>query len=79
MVVILNKFGEYHNTLRLKANQRETKNYEFFFQGYAFPENLTFTLNGSNLDIANEFDYLGILFNGKGKFNKTIQKPTENV
>jgi hypothetical protein len=41
--------------------------------------NLKFTLNGSELEIVNEFNYLGILFNRTGNFNKTIKKQAEKA
>jgi hypothetical protein len=36
-------------------------------------------LNGSELEIVNEFNYLGILFNRTGNFNKAIKKQAEKA
>jgi hypothetical protein len=36
-------------------------------------------LNGSELEIVNEFNHLGILFNRTGNFNKAIKKQTEKA
>ena len=74
---ILNKFGEYCNTWRLKANIGKTK-VIVFFRGRQ-STNLKFTLNGSELEIVNEFNYLRILFNRTGNFNKTIKKQAEKA
>ena len=41
--------------------------------------NLQFTLNGSELEIANEYNYLEILFNRTGNFNTTIKKKAEKA
>ena len=40
---------------------------------------LKFTLNGSELEIVNEFNYLGILFNRTGNFNKAIKKQPKKL
>jgi hypothetical protein len=37
------------------------------------------SLNGSELEIVNEFNYLGILFNRTGNFNKAIKKQAEKA
>jgi hypothetical protein len=68
---ILNKFGDYCNTWRLKASTDKTK--VIVFSRGRQSTNLTFTLNGSELEIVDEFNYLGILFNRTGNFNKTIK------
>ena len=60
---ILNKFGEYCNTWRLKANTDKTK--VIVFSRGRLSTNLKFTLNGSELEIVNEFNYLGILLKGQ--------------
>ena len=74
---ILNKFGEYCNTWRLKANTDKTK--VIVFSRGRQSTNLKFTLNGSELEIVNEFNYLGILFNRTGNFNKAIKKQAEKA
>ena len=74
---ILNKFGEYCNTWRLKANTDKTK--VIVFSRRIQSTNLKFTLNGSELEIVNEFNYLGILFNRTGNFNKIIKKQAEKA
>jgi hypothetical protein len=74
---ILNKFGEYCNTWRLKANADKTK--VIVFSRGRQSTNFKCTLNGSELEIVNEFNYLGILFNRTGNFNKTIKKQAEEA
>ena len=75
---ILNKFGEYCNTWRLKANTDKTKVIVFFPRGRQ-STNLKFTLNGSELEIVNEFNYLGILFNRTGNFNKLLKSKPKKL
>ena len=36
-------------------------------------------MNGFELEIVNEFNYLGILFNRSGNFNKTIENQAEKA
>ena len=36
-------------------------------------------MNGSELEIVNEINYLGILFNRTGNFNKAIKKQAEKA
>ena len=36
-------------------------------------------MNGSESEIVNEFNYLGILFNRTGNFNKAIKKQAEKA
>jgi hypothetical protein len=74
---ILNNFGEYCNAWRLKANTDKTK--VIFFSRGRQSTNLKFTLNGAELEIVNEFNYLGILFNRTGNFNKAIKKQAEKA
>jgi hypothetical protein len=38
-----------------------------------------FSLNGSEIEIVNEFNYLGILLNRTGNFNKAITKQAEKA
>jgi hypothetical protein len=53
---------------RLKANIGQTK--VIVFSRGRQSTNLKFTLNGSELEIVNEFNCLRILFNRTGNFNK---------
>jgi hypothetical protein len=41
--------------------------------------NLKFTLNGFELEIVNEFNYLGILFNRTGNFNKLLKSKPKKL
>jgi hypothetical protein len=61
----------------LKANTDKTK--VIVFSRGRQSTNLKFTLNGSELEIVNEFNYLGILFNRTGNFNKAIKKQAEKA
>ena len=72
---ILNKFGEYCNIWRLKANTDKTK--VIVFSRGRQSTNLKFTLNRS--EFVDEFNYRGILFNRTGYFNKTIKKQAEKA
>ena len=74
---ILNKFGEYGNTWRLKANTDKAKAIVFFRGRQS--TNLKFTLNESELEIVNEFNYLGILFNRTGNFNKLLKSKPKKL
>ena len=68
---------QYYNTWRLKANTDKTK--VIGFARGRQSTHLKFILNGSELEIVNEFNYLGILFNRTGHFNKTIKKQAEKA
>ena len=74
----MNKFGEYCNPWRLKANTDKTK--VIVFSRRRQSTNLKITLNGSELEIViNEFNYRGILFNRTGNVNKIIKKQAEKA
>jgi hypothetical protein len=63
---------------RSKANTDKTK--VIVFSRGRQSTNLTLTLNGSELEIVNEFNYLGILFNRTGNFNnKAMKKQAEKA
>ena len=74
----MNKFGEYCNAWRLKANTDKTK--VIVFSRRRQSTNLKITLNGSELEIViNELNYRGILFNRTGNVNKIIKKQAEKA
>jgi hypothetical protein len=66
--VRLNIFGEYCQKWKLKVNVE--KNKIFIFSRVRPLEDIHFSLNGSEIDIVNEFNYLGIILNRTGNFNK---------
>ena len=74
---ILNKFGTYCDTWRLKVNIDKTK--IMVFSRGRQETALKFFLNGKELEIVNEFNYLGIQLNRTGNFNKAINKQTEKA
>ena len=74
---ILNKFGEYCNTWRLKANTDKTK--VIVFARGRQSTNLKFTLNGSELEIVNEFNYLGILLTGQEILTKLLKSKPKKL
>ena len=59
--VRLNIFGEYCQKWKLKVNVE--KNKIFIFSRVRPLEDIHFSLNGSEIEIVNEFNYLGILLN----------------
>ena len=74
---ILNKFGEYCNIWKLKVNVNKTK-VMVFSRGRPCAD-LNFSLNGADIDIVHEFNYLGILFSRTGNFSKAIKKQAEKA
>ena len=62
---------------KLKVNAEKTKIF-IFFRGRPHV-NIHFSLNGSEIEIVNEFNYLGILLNTTGNFNKAITKQAEKA
>ena len=66
----LNVFGEYCQKWKLKVNVEKTK--VFIFSRGRPLEDIHFSLNGSEIEIVNEFSYLEILLNRTGNFNKAI-------
>ena len=57
--VQLNVFGEYCKKWKLKVNAEKTKIF-IFSRGRPLAD-IHFSLNGSEIEIENEFNYLGIL------------------
>ena len=51
--------------------------FSFFSRGRPLVD-IHFSLNGSEIEIVNEFNYLGILLNRTGNFNKANRKGTHN-
>jgi hypothetical protein len=70
--VRLNIFGEYCQKWKLKVNVE--KNKILIFSRVRPLEDIHFSLNGSEIEIVNEFNYLGILLNRTGNFNKGSRK-----
>ena len=62
----LDKFCEYCRTWKLKVNVEKTK--VLIFSRGRLPSNITFKYDGSEIEIVNEFNYLGILFTRTGSF-----------
>ena len=71
----LNVFGEYCKKWKLEVNAEKTKIFIFSI-GRALVD-IHFSLNGYEIEIVNEFNYLGILLNRTGNFNKAITKQAE--
>ena len=65
----LDSFSDYCDIWRLKVNVEKSK-IVVFSQG-STPSNLKFNLNGRQLDIVDEFNYLGVLLTKHGNFNKS--------
>ena len=51
----------------------------FIFSRGRHLADIHFSLNGSEIEIASEFHFLGILFNITGNFNKAITKQAEKA
>ncbi|MCW4344867.1 MAG: reverse transcriptase domain-containing protein, partial [Candidatus Thiodiazotropha endolucinida] len=64
----LSMFSEYCNKWRLTVNISKTKVIIFNSRGKPKPT-LQFTFNGHNIDIINEYKYLGIYFSQSGAFS----------
>ena len=73
----MNFFGEYCQNWKLKVNVEKTK--IFIFSRGRPLEDIQFSLNGSEIEIVNEFNYLVILLNRTGNFNKAITKQAEKA
>ena len=74
---ILNKFGVYCNTWKLKANTDKT--IDIVFSRGRQSTNLKFTLNESELEIVNEFNYLGILLKGQETLTKLLKSKLKKL
>jgi hypothetical protein len=61
----------------LKVNAEKTKIF-IFSRGRPLVD-IHFSLNGSEIEIVNKFNYLGILLNRTGNFNKAITKQAEKA
>ena len=73
----LHVFEEYCKKWKLKVNVEKTK--IFIFSRGRPLEDIQFSLNGSEIEIVNEFNYLVILLNRTGNFNKAITKQAEKA
>jgi hypothetical protein len=63
----LDAFHEYCLTWKLKVNIDKTK--IVIFGSGRTPQNLSFKYNGSEIEVINNFNYLGIIFSKAGNFN----------
>ena len=68
---LLNSFADYVDIWKLKVNVDKTK-IMVFSRGRP-PANLFFQYNGSQLDIVNDFNYLGVVLSRTGSFKKAKQ------
>ncbi|XP_067660315.1 uncharacterized protein [Haliotis asinina] len=68
----LNAFDQYCKKWKLSVNLEKTK-VVIFSKGYC-KKKYNFTLNGTTIDISNEYIYLGVLFTGNGRFVKAIKR-----
>ena len=73
----MNVFGEYCKKWKLKVNAEKTKIF-IFSRGRSLVD-IHFSLNGSEIEIVNEFNYLGIILSRNGNFNKAITKQVEKA
>ena len=64
---LLDKFYLYCDTWKMKVNVDKTKIVVFFLKN-DYQEILFFNYNGINIEIAKEFNYLGIYFSRTGSF-----------
>ena len=58
----------------LEVNVTKTKIVIFRKRSYKLNDNLVFNYNGQNIDIVNEFTYLGIVLTTKGSLCKNKEK-----
>lgn len=65
----LNSMYDYCNTWKLEVNIAKTK--VVVFSKGKIRNIPVFTYGGLNLDVVDDFSYLGVKFNYNGKFNKT--------
>ena len=66
---LLDTFYHYCITWKMKVNVYKTKIMIFFSKG-RMPVNLQFKYNGKDIEIAKDFNYLGIYFSRSGSFKK---------
>lgn len=74
----LSMFSEYCNKWRLTVNISKTKVIIFNSRGKPKPT-LQFTFNGHNIDIINEYKYLGIYFSQSGAFSSAKKHISEQA
>ena len=67
----LNRFHEYCTTWKLKVDVEKTK--ILCFASGRLPNNLYFRYDNRDIEIVEEFNYLGILLNRTGNFNLAIK------
>ena len=63
--------------MEIESKCRKTKIFNFS-RGRPLVD-IQVSLNGSEIEIVNEFNYLGILLNRTGNFNKAITKQAEKT
>lgn len=68
----LNAMFLYCKTWKLEVNESKTK--VVIFCKKKIPQKPIFTYNGINLNVEDEFTYLGVLFSNNGKFAKTKKR-----
>ena len=73
----LNVFGEYCQKWKLKVNVEKTKMF-IYSKGQPL-EDIHFSLNGPEIEIVNELNYLGLLLKGTGIFNNANTKQAEKA
>lgn len=66
---VLSALGTYCNQWKLRVNCSETK-IVVFNRGKSHCDNNNFQFDGENLEIVDEFKYLGINFNSNGRFRR---------
>ena len=73
----LNVYGEYCKQWKLEVIAEKNKIF-IFSRGRPLVD-IHFSLNESEIEIVSEFNYLGILLNRTGNFNKAITKQAEKA
>ena len=68
----INHFQNYCQKWNLKTNIDKSK--VVIFSKGRLPENLKFTYGNRELDIVNDFNYLGVILNRTGSYQKAKQK-----
>jgi hypothetical protein len=72
---LLDSFDDYCSVWKLKVNAE--KNKIMIFTNGRLPQNLKFSLHGLELEVVDNFTYLGITLSKTGNFNLTKKKISE--
>ena len=70
----INKMNDFYEKLDLKINIKKTKIIIFNKSGRTLKNKLNFTFNGQNLEITDQYQYLGIKLRPSGGLNFAVQE-----